>query len=90
MDTRVRKKYLILNRVRDSASRPAQKAMKDEEFSLLSSIPEDEKLLKMDQDGRPIWDIQANSPAYQAVNQLMIELMLFGECPEAPKQEANQ
>jgi len=58
--------------------------MKDEEFPLLCSIPEDDRLLKMDQTGKPIWDIQANSLAYQAVNQLMIELMLFGECPKAP------
>lgn len=85
MDTRVRKKYLILNRIRDSVSRSTQKVMKDEDFSLLSSIPEDERLLKMDQEGRPIWDIHASSPAYQAVNQLMTELMLFGECPEAPQ-----
>ena len=85
LDTRVRKKYLILNRIHDSVSRPVQKAMKDEGFSLLSSIPEDDKLLKMDQAGKPIWDIQANSPAYQEVNQLMIKLVLFGECPEAPR-----
>lgn len=84
LDTRVSKKYLILNRVDDSVPKPVQKVMKDEGFSLLSSIAEDNRLLKMDQTGKPIWDIQANSPAYQAVNQFMIELMLFGECPEAP------
>jgi CO dehydrogenase maturation factor len=84
LDTRVSKKYLILNRVDDSVPKPVQKVMKDEGFSLLSSIAEDDRLLKMDQTGKPIWDIQANSPAYQAVNQFMIELMLFGECPEAP------
>lgn len=75
LDMRVRKKYLILNRIQSSVPRPVQKAMKEEGFSLLSSIPEDEKLLKMDQAGKPIWDIQASSPAYQAVNQLMIELL---------------
>lgn len=84
LDTRVSKKYLILNRVDDSVPKPVQKVMKDEGFLLLSSIAEDDRLLKMDQTGKPIWDIQANSPAYQAVNQFMIELMLFGECPEAP------
>jgi len=84
LDARVSKKYLILNRVHDSVPKPVQKAMKDEEFPLLCSIPEDDRLLKMDQTGKPIWDIQANSLAYQAVNQLMIELMLFGECPKAP------
>ena len=75
LDTRVHKKFLILNRVHDSVPRPVKKVIKDEGFLLLSSIPEDEKLLKMDQTGKPIWDIQANSPAYQAVNQLMIELI---------------
>ena len=75
LDTRVSKKYLILNRVDDSVPKPVQKVMKDEGFSLLSSIAEDDRLLKMDQTGKPIWDIQATSPAYQAVNQFMIRLI---------------
>ena len=75
LDTRVRKKYLILNRVHDSVPNPVQKVMIDERLSLFSSIPEDDKLLKMDQFGKSIWEIQINSPAYQAVNQLMIELI---------------
>ncbi len=84
LDTRVRKKFLLLNRVQGSIPRSVQKAMKDEGFSLLSSIPEDNRLLKMDQTGKHIWNIQPKSPAYQAINQFMIEIMLFGECPKAP------
>jgi CO dehydrogenase maturation factor len=75
LDTRVRNKYLILNRVHDSLPNPVQKVMKEEGLSLLSSIPEDNKLLKMDQAGKPIWHIQAKSPAYQAVDQLMKKIM---------------
>ena len=71
LETRVKEKNLILNRVRNSLSRPVKKIIEGEGLKLIHSIPEDEKLLKMDQDGNPIWKINPRSPAYLAVDKLM-------------------
>jgi len=75
LDTRVQEKYLILNRVPDSIPQAVKEAIEDEEMKHLSSIPEDERLFHSDQSGEPIWQIAANSPAYQAVGQFMRKLI---------------
>jgi len=76
LETRVKEKNLILNRVRNSLSRPVKKVIEGEGLKLLHSIPEDEKLLKIDQDGNPIWKINPRSPAYLAVDKLMKNIEL--------------
>jgi CO dehydrogenase maturation factor len=76
LETRVKEKNLILNRVRNSLSRPVKKIIEEEGLKLLHSIPEDEKLLKTDQDGNPIWKINPRSPAYLAVDKLMKNIEL--------------
>ena len=76
LETRVKEKYLILNRVLDSIPKPVKKAVEEEGLKLLHLIPEDETLLKMDQDGNSIWNIMLKSKAYQAVDQLMKKLEL--------------
>lgn len=76
LETRVKEKNLILNRVRNSLSRPVKKIIEEEGLKLIHSIPEDEKLLEMDQDGSPIWKIDPRSPAYLAVDKLMKNIEL--------------
>jgi len=76
LETRVKEKNLILNRVRNSLPRPVKKIIEGEGLKLLHSIPEDEKLLKMDQDGNPIWKINPRSSAYLAVDKLMKKIEL--------------
>jgi len=77
LDTRVREKYLILNRVQNTIHQPVKKAIEEQEMMHLYSIPEDERLLNLDQSGKPIWKITADSPAYQAVGQFMRKLISF-------------
>lgn len=76
LKARVKEKYLILNRVFDSIPKPVKKAVEEEGLKLLHLIPEDKTLLKMDQDGNPIWNIMLKSTAYQAADQLMKKLEL--------------
>ncbi len=71
LETRVGEKFLILNRVRDSFPETVSNAIEEEGLKLLGSIPEDEKILKNDQGGSPIWDIIPESSAYQAVMRLI-------------------
>jgi CO dehydrogenase maturation factor len=75
LKTRTKAKYLILNRVQAPFAEPILKAIEEEKLELLSTIPEDEKLLQADQNGKPIWDLVIESPASQAVQQLMIKLL---------------
>lgn len=76
LDTRVQERYLILNRVRKTVPQSVKKAIEDEKLKLLCSIPEDDRLLGLDQKGKPVWDILADSPAYQSVDRMM-KLMNF-------------
>jgi CO dehydrogenase maturation factor len=75
LDTRVGKKLLVLNRVKESIPDILEKIIEEYGMQLHSSIPEDEILLQMDQSGKPIWKIGEDSQAYQAVHRMMSELM---------------
>jgi CO dehydrogenase maturation factor len=77
LDTRVHEKYLILNRTHDSIPSSVKKAIEEEGLRHLSSIPEDEKLFRLDQSGEPIWQIAADSPAYLAIDQILKKLISF-------------
>ena len=75
LDTRIGKKYLILNRIQDSIPQHTHKTIEDEELDLLCSIPEEKIVLELDQNGKPIWEIPSESPVYQAVDQFMKKLL---------------
>lgn len=82
LNTRVKKRYLILNRVQNAISSPVKRAVKDEGLNLLHSIPEDEQLFTLDQNGEPISLIKPDSPAYQATHKLMKKLMNYDKTTE--------
>ncbi|MFB0564413.1 MAG: AAA family ATPase [Candidatus Aminicenantaceae bacterium] len=75
LETRVKEKYLILNRVNESIPGPVTECIKEEGLNLIFSIPEDGDLLKTDQIGKPIWPILEHSLAYKAIEQLMKKIL---------------
>jgi len=75
LDTRVGKKLLVLNRVKGSIPDILDNIIEEQELELISSIPEDDTLFRMDQSGKPIWKIADASSAYKEVNRMMNELM---------------
>lgn len=75
LDTRLGEKYLILNRVQNSIAHSLKSAIEEEGLKLFHSIPEDDGLLKWDQEGKPIYQIALDSPAYQAAGQLLTKLL---------------
>lgn len=75
LESRVKNKHLILNRVGGALTQEAQKVVAGGELPLLSSIPEDKTLLELDQQGKPVWDLPEESPASKAVNQFMKNLL---------------
>jgi CO dehydrogenase maturation factor len=79
LDTRVGETHLILNRVKGKISDKLIKTIEGEGLNLFSSLPEDDKLLQMDQAGVPVWKIGEDSKAYQGIQRLMTELMKRGK-----------
>jgi CO dehydrogenase maturation factor len=75
LDARIGEKYLVLNRIQNSISQQVKKAIEEEGLNLFQSIPEDEKLLELDRSGKPAGNIAADSPAYQAIDELLIKLL---------------
>ena len=75
LDTRVKERYLILNRLRPPVPEEIKIKIEKEGLRLLASLPEDEKLLKWDRAGKPIWPILAESELYLAVEKFMEKLM---------------
>jgi CO dehydrogenase maturation factor len=71
LETRVGRRYLVLNRVPGALPAPVEAAIREEGFSLLASIPEDAALLKMDGEGIPVRSLAGDSPAWQAVGRMM-------------------
>lgn len=76
LETRVGERYLILNRHHDSLPEAVEKAIEEEGLKFICMIPEDEKILKNDQEGKPVWNIIPVSSAYQAIDRLMKKLEL--------------
>jgi CO dehydrogenase maturation factor len=74
LETRVGRRYLVLNRVAGPVSKTVEAAIREEKFALLATIPEDDTLLKMDREGIPIWSVGASSPACLAVDRMMDSL----------------
>jgi CO dehydrogenase nickel-insertion accessory protein CooC1 len=44
-------------------------------LDLAASVPEDDHLLRMDQEGHSIWDVPADSPVYRTIRRLLDDLM---------------
>jgi CO dehydrogenase maturation factor len=83
LDARVQEKYLILNRIQNSIPQQVEKIIEEEELKLFQSIPEDKKLLEQDQSGKPIVQITTDSPAYQAIDELLMRLLKLEKAEQA-------
>lgn len=74
LDTRVRARFLVVNRAPETLAESVRSVIEQEKLHLLGLIPEDTNLLNMDREGKPVFDISLNSSAYQAVDQIMNKL----------------
>ncbi len=79
LDTRVARRYLILNRARNPLPDSVRKSIQEENLNLLGLIPEDKLLMTRDQAGHPIWPILNKSLAFKALDRLMTKLVLREE-----------
>ncbi len=71
LETRITHKYLILNRVRNTISQHTQDIIQQQGLELLFSIPEDDVVLSMEQNGESIRYKINDLKIYQAIDELM-------------------
>ena len=76
LDTRVRARFLIVNRAPDTLTETVRSAIEQEKLHLFGVIPEDTNILRMDRDGTPVYNISVKSSAYKAIDQIMHQLEL--------------
>jgi CO dehydrogenase maturation factor len=79
LNTRVRETHLILNRVQKSVSQEVKDTIQEEGLNLLFSIPNDSKLLELDQRGKSIDRLADDSPAYKALDRSLKKLLNLEE-----------
>jgi CO dehydrogenase maturation factor len=75
LDTRVKEKYLVLNRMLDVIPDEIQKIIDSEGLNLLYSIPKDENLLEMEYHAKPLWEIVDKLDSYSHINKMMKKLL---------------
>jgi CO dehydrogenase maturation factor len=71
LKTRTRARHLVLNRVRGAVPGPVLEAIREENLELAALIPEDEGLLRADQNGQGVGGWPDHSPAGTAVDEMM-------------------
>jgi CO dehydrogenase maturation factor len=76
LDTRVRARFLIVNRAPEKLTETVRSAIEQEKLNLLGVIPEDTSLLQMDRDGTPVYNLSVKFSAYKAIDQIMHKLEL--------------
>lgn len=73
LETRVKQRYLILNRVRNKVSDQVMNIIEKEGLKLAAKIPDDPALTDLDSVGGSIWNLN-DSIAYNALGKMMMEL----------------
>lgn len=75
LDIRVEKAYLIVNRVEGKLP-PALQARVDQiDIPLLGTVPNDQELIDLETNGRPLVELGCDSPVYQAVAGMLKQIL---------------
>ncbi len=75
LDTRVKEKFLILNRVDRSPASPVLEQIHREHLELLSTLPEDPEVRRLDENGKPVYQISELSSFYQSIREMCIKII---------------
>jgi CO dehydrogenase maturation factor len=75
LESRVEKRYLLVNRARDVLPQAALDTISSEGLELLCTIPEDELIYETDQKGDSIWPIMNQSKAYEKLGEVLEKII---------------
>ena len=76
LDTRVRERYLIVNRLRGPLLQAAKDCIDAEGLELLCTVSEDELISETDLQGKPIWPVANKSEPYRILGEVFERLMV--------------
>ena len=69
--------HLIANRITEETLEPVKKSAVELGLKLVGAIPEDENIMQLDLNGKPIIDLSLNSPALKSITQIAQSLGLI-------------
>jgi len=75
LDIQVENAYLVLNRLNGEMPAPLRERIEEMEIPLLGIVPADNRLLEFEFSGRPLIELGDESPVYQAVAEMMREIL---------------
>lgn len=75
LEVNVKKILLIVNRVQNDLAPPLQEALDDLDLEIAAMIPADDKVNKLDAYGEPLVQLNGDSPAYRAVEDLTTRIL---------------
>ena len=75
LDVRIEKAYLVINRVQGLLPQAARSFVDNLDIPLLGTIAADDELAAFDYSGRPLVDLDDNSPVYQAVSEMLRKIL---------------
>lgn len=76
LDINVENAYLILNRLPGEIPDPLQERVNQLDIPLLGVVPADPEITTFEFSGRPLVELGDSSPVYQAVEAMMIEILI--------------
>ena len=75
LDTRVGRRFLLLNRTREDRLSPAiREQIEAEGLELLACLPDDDEVRASDENGEPVYSIPVNSPLSSALSECLDKL----------------
>jgi len=69
-----KKVYLVVSRTRDNEAEALKEEIEKTGLTLLGTVPMDEKIMEFDLNGKPLFELPSDSPAYNAVAKIAKEL----------------
>jgi CO dehydrogenase maturation factor len=75
LDINVEKSYLIINRTSGELSEPILKSVEKIGIPLLGVIPADNTISEFDLNGRPLIEMNGNSPIYSRISEMMEKIL---------------
>jgi len=71
LETRVKEKYLILNRVKNSIHPSVLESIKSEDLKLIGTVNDDNEIMDMDSIGESIWQSAKDTKAYSSIGEIL-------------------
>jgi len=75
LDIRIENAYLVLNRMMGEIPNPLQERIDKMDIPLLGIVPSDQELMNFEFSGRPLVELGNESPVYQAVAEMMKQIL---------------